>query len=319
VTNVLLTGCTGFVGSNLCRRLVDEGYNVYGLVRHASKRDLEPLNSVLDRIHLLEGDLTQYHSVASAIKVSQAQFILHLGALTPVRLSFEDPFAFASTNFYGTMNIVHALIDRRPKARLVYASTAEVYGWQKSQKPIKETEPMNPASPYAVAKAAADQYVRMATRIYDLQSTIMRPINTYGRRGERGYLVEYLISSMLKGETCYVGAPGSVRDYMFKVDHLNAYLMSIKSEKAIGRVFNVSPGNPLTNKELAESLASLIGYRGRIICGSYPPGYAQRPLEWDPSYLVLDNSAITRTLGWKATVSLKEGLAKTIESWRRSP
>ena len=70
MTNVLVTGCTGFIGSNLTCRLVEAGYNVYGLVRHASRRDLKPLDQVLDRVHLVEGDLTQYHSVCSAITSS---------------------------------------------------------------------------------------------------------------------------------------------------------------------------------------------------------------------------------------------------------
>jgi len=80
MTNVLVTGCTGFIGSNLTQRLIEDGYNVYGLIRHASRRDLKPLDQVLDRIHLVEGDLTQYHSVASAVSAAKPQFIMHTSA-----------------------------------------------------------------------------------------------------------------------------------------------------------------------------------------------------------------------------------------------
>lgn len=315
MTNVLVTGCTGFIGSNLALRLVEEGFTVYGLVRHVSKRDLQSIATVLDRIRLVEGDLAVYHSLSSAIGATQPRFILHLGALTPVRLSFEDPYPYISTNFEGTVNIVHAILDRMPKARLVYASTAEVYGWQEEREPFKESTPLHPASPYAVSKEAADQYVRMASKVYGLRATVLRPNNTYGRR-VGGFLVEYLISTMLKGGACYVGAPESVRDYMYVEDHVNAYLMAMNSEKAVGEVFNVSPGNPASNRELASMIAEIVGFGGKVVYGSYPPGYPQRPTQWDPEYLVLDSSKIGRVLGWRPRVTLMEGLEKTVSGWK---
>jgi nucleoside-diphosphate-sugar epimerase len=315
--NVLVTGCTGFIGSNLTHKLVKEGYNIYGLVRHASRRDLKPLDEVLDRIHLIEGDLTQYHSVCSAVSVSKPQFILHTGALTPVRLSFEDPFPYLSTNIDGTVNLVHAISDNSPKARLIFASTAEVYGWQRRRRPFKEENPLNPASPYAVSKESADRYIQMAMKVYGLRATILRPNNTYGRKGEKNYYIEYLVSTMLGGKTCYVGAPDSIRDYMFVDDHVNAYALSMKSDKAIGKIFNVSPGNPVTNRELAETVSKLLGFTGQIVYGSYPPGYPQRPARWDPDYLVLDSSKIRKIIGWQPSVTLKEGLTRTIDVWRK--
>ena len=229
--------------------------------------------------------------------------------------SFENPFPYISTNFEGTVNIVHAILEKAPKARLICASTAEVYGWQEKQGPIKETAPLNPASPYAVSKEAADQYVRMAIKIYGLRATILRPNNTYGRR-VKGFLVEYLIDSMFSGKSCYVGAPNSIRDYMFISDHVQAYQLAMRSEKAIGEVFNVSPGNPVTNKELAEMVKEITKFEGKIVYESYPPGYPQRPAQFDPQYLILDNTKIQFMLGWKPSVKLKEGLKKAVEMWK---
>jgi nucleoside-diphosphate-sugar epimerase len=146
-------------------------------------------------------------------------------------------------------------------------------------------------------------------------ATVLRPINTYGRK-VKGFLTEYLIDSMLNMRTCYVGAPNSVRDYMFIADHIKAYQLAMNSDKAIGEVFNVSPGNPVTNKELAEMIKEIIRFKGKIIYGSYPPGYPQRPAQWDPEYLVLDSTKIRTVLGWKPTVTLKEGLKRTVEIWK---
>ncbi|TMH96958.1 NAD-dependent epimerase/dehydratase family protein [Candidatus Bathyarchaeota archaeon] len=316
--NVLITGITGFIGSRLASRLVRDGYNVHGLVRHSSERELSRIREVISQVHLIEGDLGTFHSILSAVDASEPEIIFHLGALTPVRLSFDDPYPYVSTNFEGTLNLVHAILREAPNARLIAASTAEVYGWQEGNKPISENAMLNPASPYAVTKAAADQYIQMANRIYHLRGTILRPINSYGRVGEKGFFIEYLVSEMLAGDQCYVGAPDSVRDYMYADDHVNAYMLTARSSGTVGQVYNVSPGNPVSNSELAKMLAKMTEFKGRITFGSYPPGYPQRPTMQDPRYLVLDNSKITKELGWKPSVGLEEGLVRTIEAWKSS-
>ncbi len=285
-------------------------------MRHSSERQLSRLKEILPEIHLIEGDLVRYHSVLSAIEASRPDIVFHLGALTPVRLSFDDPYPYISVNFDGTVNLVHSILKEAPNARLIAASTAEVYGWQKGERRIPESAVLNPASPYAVAKAAADQYVQMANRVYHLRGTVMRPINSYGRRGESGYFTEYIISRMLSQESCYVGTPGSIRDYMFVEDHVGAYINVANSEAAVGGVYNVSPGNPVTNAELAEKLSNLTGYRGKVVFGSYPPGYPQRPQGQDPPYLVLDSAKISKETGWKPKYSLDEGLKQTVGFWK---
>jgi len=314
--NVLVTGITGFIGSRLAERLVENGDNVTGLVRHSSERQLSRLKKILPQIHLVEGDLVRYHSILSTLESSDPDIVFHLGALTPVRLSFDDPYPYMSVNFDGTVNLVHSILKEAPNCRLLIASTAEVYGWQNADKPIPESATLNPASPYAVAKAAADQYVQMANRVYHLRGTVMRPINSYGRKGESGFFTEYIISKMLAAETCYVGAPESIRDYMFVDDHVSAYLDAAKNEKAVGSVYNVSPGNPVTNIQLVKKLSEMIDYRGKIVSGTYPPGYPQRPQTQDPSYLVLDKTKITREVGWKPRFTLDEGLKTTVEIWK---
>jgi nucleoside-diphosphate-sugar epimerase len=314
--NVLITGITGFIGSRLAARLVDRGDNVFGLVRHSSERELKRLEGVVSRVHLIEGDLVRYHSVLSAVEASDPNIIFHLGALTPVRLSFDDPYPYIGINFDGTVNLVHAILKQSPNSRLIVASTAEVYGWQPSNRPIPEDALLKPASPYAVTKSAADQYVQMSNRIYHLRGTILRPINSYGRIWESGFYTEYLISKMLRGETCYVGAPDSIRDYMYAEDHVAAYLDVTQSEKSVGGVYNVSPGNPVTNAELAKKVSSIIGFKGKIVFGSYPPGYPQRPQSQDPPYLVLDNSLIKRETSWKPRYSLDDGLKEAVALWQ---
>ncbi|MGD0423341.1 MAG: GDP-mannose 4,6-dehydratase [Candidatus Bathyarchaeia archaeon] len=315
--SVLITGITGFIGSNLAQRLVSEGYDVYGLVRHVSRSALRPLESILDKVRFVEGELGEYHSVRSSIEFSAPDVVVHLGALTPVRYSFENPFPYFKVNFEGSMNVAHAIIDGSPKSRLILASSAEVYGWQ-DHRPILEETKLNPSSPYAVSKAAADSYVQMATRIYGLRATVLRSNNTYGRLHEHGFFVEYVISSMLANRTVYVGAPEHIRDYMLVDDHVDAYVKALNRTDSVNGTFNVSPGNPVSNIELARKIGEIVGFKGKIAAGSYPPGYPVRPAKLDTDYIVLDSSKIRSHLGWTPSVGLDEGIARVVESWGSS-
>jgi nucleoside-diphosphate-sugar epimerase len=313
--SILITGITGFIGSNLARTLVEKDYTVYGLVRHVSRSELRSIESLMDKVHFVEGDLAEFHSVRTALASIRPDALIHLGAFTPVRHSFENPFPYAKINFEGTMNIAHAVLETSPRTRIIAASTAEVYGWQPPT-PTPETARLNPSSPYAVSKVAADTYLQMATKIYGLKSTVLRCNNTYGRRGEHGFLIEYLINSMLTSQTVYVGTPNHIRDYMYVNDHVDAYVKALEHQEGDGQVFNVSPGNPISNLDAARKIAKLVGYTGKIVEGSYPPGYPMRPANWDTQYIVLDSTRIRERLGWKPTVTLDEGLQRAIGVWR---
>jgi len=318
MVKTLVTGILGFIGSHLAEKLVDEGYEVYGIVRRVANRNFEVIKEILRDIILVTGDITDYVSIRNALKTANPDIIIHLAALTPVRDSFERPFEYQQANLVGTMNVAHAMLELPdPQTRrLIAASTAEVYGLQEKE-PLKESLPLKPASPYAVSKAAADLYLQMMFLTYSLNCTILRPTNSYGRKFDTSFMIEYLVTRMQKGEKVCIGAPDSVRDYMYVSDHVNAYLLAIKSAKAKGQVYNVGTGVGTNNKELAEIIAEKIGYdKKRIVFGSYPPGYPYRPPISDQPYIVLDSAKIKKELGWAPKVSISEGLDKVISYFK---
>lgn len=312
--DILITGATGFIGSELARKLVEEGYKIDALARHVSTRNKDLLNRLVTDSHMVKGDITDYQSIRSALKNAKPEMVIHLAALTPVRLSFENPFPCAEVNFKGTVNVTQAILDYNPKIRLICASTMEVYGWQSKRKPFVESQNLNPASPYAVSKAAADLYLQMMRRVYNLPITILRPSNTYGRKYETGFITEYLITTMLHGETIYIGTPESIRDYMYVDDHVSAYLSVI--EKHCEGVFNISTGIGYSNKQLTEKLATMLEFKGKIVYGNYPPNYPKRPSFADPIYLVMNHKKMTTSTGWKPKYSLHGGLEETVNFWR---
>ena len=315
---ILITGILGFIGSNLAERLVRDGDEVCGLIRRVASRKMDIIAKISEDITLISGDITDNMSTRNAIKTANPDTVIHLAALSPVRDSFERPFEYQQANLVGTMNVAHAILELPDPStrRVIVASTAEVYGLQREAQ-LEETLPLKPSSPYAVSKAAADLYVPMMFNSCDLHGTIMRPANSYGRKFDNSFIVEYLVTQMLKGENVYVGAPESVRDYMYVDDHVSAYVLSMDSKKADRQVYNVGTSNGISNKELAFIIAKKTGFDTKnITVGSYPPGYPYRPQISDQPSIVLDSRKIRKELNWEPKVSLDEGLDRIISYYR---
>jgi len=319
MVKVLLTGITGFIGSHLARELVRRDFSVYGVVRQVVGRDLRPIKDLLDDVTLISADITDFITIFDVLRKVDPKFIIHLAAYSAVRFCYERPFDYMRVNLDGTMNIAES-IKRLPNyenKRLIFASTAGVYGYhQITEKKIREDTPLCPTSPYAVSKAAADMYLRMLANLYGMNVVILRPSNTYGRKHKLGFMVEYLITKMLSDETVYVGAPESVQDYMYIDDHVNAYLLAMKTGKA-GHAYNISTGKGITNRCLAIKIAEMIKYdQNKIIWGSYPPGYPFRPRSRKRKsakrFIPLDTTKAYDDLGWKPKFKLEDGLKITI-------
>lgn len=323
MTSVLITGITGFIGSHLAKALVEKGYSVHGVIKHSPTRDLKvpPLGDILDKITLTTADFTNLYSIKDVLKSVMPDYVYHLGAITPVRLSFTRPYEYLDTNYTGTVNMVHGFLELpdHQDRQFIFASTAEVYGWQSTDKPLREDVPLNPSSPYSVAKTAADMYVRMAMKVYGLNATIQRATNSYGRKSERElqYIVEDYVTRMIQNKEVYLPTPDSARQYMYVDDHVDAYVKYIEDKKSKGEVFNIAADKLVTNEELLETVKRLTSWNGKVVRGQYPGGYPYRPAVYENKVIWLDTTKIRKTLGWKPRYSLEEGLTKHIQYWKQ--
>jgi nucleoside-diphosphate-sugar epimerase len=320
MTKILITGVTGFIGTHLAQRLSEEGYEVYGLAKHSVSRNTEALETFLKGTKFYEADIADYHAISNIIKKLDPNIIINLAALSPVRNSFEHPLSYIQTNVVGTANIAHAILDlpNHTDKKLVHASTAEVFGFQEVQ-PMHEDLILKPSSPYANSKAMNDTYLRMLHQVYGFNVTVMRCTNTYGRKIDKSFFIEYLIDAMLKKETIHIGAPDSVRDYMYINDHIEAYIAVINNPRiGVGEAFNAGPGVGISNKDIAYKIGNIIGFdKNKIKLGEYPSDYPSRPLSSDQPFIVLDATKINKVYGWSEITTLEEGLEKTIEYWKQ--
>src|SRR3989344_1982902 len=138
---IFLTGITGFIAAEVARKLVEMGgYEVYALVRETSNgNSFDHIKDIINKIHIKKGNLTDYTVIKKIISDICPQQIVHIGAQTAVRASFEQPIEFNETNYLGTINLIHCALQLPSFEKFIFASTMESYGFQEARTPFKET------------------------------------------------------------------------------------------------------------------------------------------------------------------------------------
>lgn len=309
---VLITGVTGFIGNALSKRLVDMGYDVWGMIRFTSNT-----RKLHDGVKPIYGDLIDPCSLVGVVKTVRPEVVIHLGALTPVSLSFERPKMYIETNFYGTVRLAEACRRHAEESLklFMFAGTTEMFD---TKDKIDVLTPFNPSSPYAVSKVCAVYYLEMLYKVYDFPTTILIPTNTYGRANvnQRHFVIEKIITSMLEGkEKILMGTPDKIRDFMFREDHVNAYISVLKKYEKDGNSYLkgsrylFGTGVGYTILDVFKLCKKLIGWDGEVLWNVY-----HRP--YDQDSIVVDPSVSNLFLGWEAKYDLESGLRKAIEEWK---
>jgi len=309
---ILVTGATGFIGSALSKRLVEMGYDVWGMIRFTSSTRKLP-----DGVKPIYGDLIDQCSLVGVIKTVRPEIVMHLGALTPVSLSFERPRMYLETNFYGTVRLAETCRRHAEECLglFMFAGTTEMFN---TKMDIDVLTPFEPTSPYAVSKVCAVHYLEMLHRVYDFPVVTLIPTNTYGRANvnQKHFVIEKLITSMLEGkEKILMGSPDKMRDFMFREDHVNAYISVLKKyeEEGNGRLkgarYVFGTGRAHTILDVFKLCRDLTGWDGEVVWNVY-----HRPFDQD--VICTDPSVAKALLGWEAKYDLKSGIKKAIEEWK---
>ena len=284
----LITGATGFIGQHLCREFSDEG--VYPVAE-------------------AEMDLRNPAQIDEVIARVQPEVVIHLAAKTEVALSFDNYYEVSNVNYLGTVALAEANRRLNPNLKLfILASTMETYGYQVQWEPFTEATPQNPRAPYAVAKVAAEKYLRYMEYAYGFPYTILRQTNTYGRHDNDFFIVERIITQMLRGDVCRLGDPDPYRNFLY-IDDLVRLYRTIVEKRPWAGLYVTGPNNAIRIKDLAEKIRDLIGWSGQIEWHTQP----RRPGEI--YYLNSDPRKARRDLGWEPEVELDEGLKLTIAKW----
>lgn len=302
---VLITGADGFIGSHLTEKLLDEGADLSVFVKSMSGQfgyRLKNISHLEKTVNIISGDISSADTI-NLIKQNDPEIIFHLAAIAYVNFSFNHPIEVNAVNLGGTLNILEAVRDLDIE-RIVVTSSSEVYGTAQAPS-IDESHPLNPTSPYASSKAAADRYAYSYWKTYGIPVAIIRPFNTYGPRHTYDVIPKF-INMVLHGKppTIY-GTGDQSRDFTYVSDTIRAFLCMGSNEKAIGEVVNFGTGRDVKIKDLAEKIIDIAGVKLK-------PIYVKKRLA-EVDRLCSNFGKARKLFGWEPQVTLEDGLRMNIE------
>ena len=298
---VLVTGGAGFIGSYVVEALVERGYEVK-VFDDLSTGSLENLSRVAGEMEFVKGDVRDYGALAEHVRGVDA--VIHEAAVRSVVKSMEDPLTTYLVNAQGTLNALWASL-RSGVRRFIYASSSSIYGDTPTLPKHEDLKP-NPLSPYAASKLAGEDLCRVFHKAYGLPTVSLRYFNVYGPRQSLSNpytgVCAIFISRLLNRKPPYLFEDGGqLRDFIHVSDVAKANLKALESSSCDYQAINVGTGRPTSIKRVAQLLAEALGVEER-------PLVSQRFRVGDVRHCYADTSRAERLLGFKASLSLEDGL-----------
>ena len=310
---VVVTGAGGFIGSHLVEQLLAGGAHVRAMLRYTSRGqrgclDLLP-ESLLDDVAITLGDVRDFDAVREILRGAHAVF--HLAALIGIPYSYEHPQEVIDTNIIGTSNVLLAAKELASLERVVLTSTSEVYG-SALHVPMAEDHPLQAQSPYSATKIAADALGLSFQRSFGLPVTIVRPFNAYGPRQSARAVIPTVISQAVAGGALRLGTLDTMRDFTYVADTARGFMAVAASDATLGEVVNIGSGREVSIRQIVANVGEIVGRELEV------EGDDQRlrPATSEVSRLRSDSSRAERLAGWRAEISLDDGLRRTTE-WIR--
>lgn len=302
---ILVTGGAGFIGSHLAAALLADGLKV----RIVDNLSTGSLDKVPAGAEFIQGDLTDPQVAASVVR--GCEVVLHQAAIPSVPRSIADPQPSHDANINSTFNVLIAARDAAVR-RVVYAASSSAYG-NSAVLPKVETMPAEPESPYALQKFVGEQYCRLFTRLYGLETVAIRYFNVFGPRQDPfspySGVLSLFIQAALSGAAPTIHGDGEqTRDFTYVSNVVDGVLRAIEAPGAVGEVINVATGGRISLNEAWAALSRIIGPL-RV------PSY-QAPRAGDVRDSQADISKAQRILGYRPHVSFDEGLHRTVQ-WAR--
>ncbi len=331
---LLVTGGAGFIGSAVVRQAVAAGHHVVNLDALTYAACLENVAPVADspRYAFVHVDIRDRAALDTVFATHRPDAVMHLAAESHVDRSIDGPGDFIDTNITGTYNMLEAaraywVAQGRPESfRFHHVSTDEVFGSLPPDPAVKFTEdtPYDPRSPYSASKASSDHLVRAWHETYGLPVVMTNCSNNYGPYHFPEKLIPVIILNAIAGKPLPIYGDGSnVRDWLYVEDHAEALLLVVQ-RGAVGRSYNIGGENERSNLELVHALCAILDETRPRPRGSYAEQITfvtDRPGH-DARYAI-DPGRIRRELDWRPSVTVEEGLARTVawylenEAWWR--
>ncbi|MHC4114344.1 MAG: SDR family oxidoreductase [Planctomycetota bacterium] len=306
----LVTGGAGFIGSNICKKLVSQGLFVR-VVDNLLTGKKNNLADILDKIEFIEADMGDESVAHSAMK--DIDVVLHQGALPSVPKSIDDPAATHKHCLEATFTLLLAARDASVK-RFVYAASSSAYG-DTPTLPKIETTPPNPLSPYAVAKLAGEYYCSVFYQVFGLETISLRYFNVFGPQqdptSQYAAAIPAFVTAILKDQPPTIFGDGEqTRDFTYIDNVVDANLLAARAKHIKGQVLNIACGQAVTVNEIIDVINQLTGK-------NIKPIYTD-PRAGDIKHSLADITRAGKLIGYKPTIQFKEGLQLAIEWYRHN-
>lgn len=327
----LITGGAGFIGSAVVRQAIRDGHSVINLDALTYAANLASVAQVTNSPHyvFVQADIRDRTALDRVFSQHQPDAVMHLAAESHVDRSIDGPADFIETNINGTYTLLESArsfwqnLPKEQPFRFHHISTDEVYGSLGADGMFTEETPYAPNSPYSSSKAASDHLVRAWGETYGLPIIVTNCSNNYGPFHFPEKLVPVTILNALAGKQIPVyGSGENIRDWLYVEDHADA-LLTVVQRGQIGRTYNIGGENEARNIDLVRMICAILDelrpqkapYDTLITFVADRPGHDQR--------YAIDPTRIREELGWRPSVTLVQGLRKTVtwylenESWWR--
>jgi len=308
---IVVTGGSGFIGSNLIKFLLKKKYfviNIDSLKYSANPYNTKNLNKNKNYV-FFKLDLNNKNKIVKILKKYKPEGIFNLAAETHVDRSIDNPYNFIHSNILGTYNLLESILKYKKKIKLVHISTDEVYGDVLVGRSDEEY-PYKPSSPYSSSKASSDHLVRAYIRTYKIPAIISNCCNNYGPNQFPEKLIPKLIFNIINNKPLPIYGKGkNSREWMHVQDHCEALLM-IYIKGKIGESYNIGSGVNIKNIDIAKKLLRIVKNKSSKISEKVKIKFIKDRPGHDFRY-ALNNKKILKKLGWKTKISLHDGLLQT--------
>ena len=315
---IVVTGGSGFIGSNLVKYLLKKKYfviNIDCLKYSANPYNTKNLNKNKNYV-FFKLDINNKNKILKILKKYKPEGIFNLAAETHVDRSIDSPYNFIHSNILGIYNLLEAIRKYKKKIKLIHISTDEVYGDVLVGR-SDEKYPYKPSSPYSSSKASSDHLVQAYVRTYKIPAIISNCCNNYGPNQFPEKLIPKLIFNIINNKPLPIYGKGkNSREWMHVQDHCEALLMIYKRGK-IGENYNIGSGVNLKNIDIAKKLLKISKNKSSKISQKVKIKFIKDRPGHDFRY-ALNNKKIQKKLGWKTKISLNDGLLQTFNWYKNN-
>jgi len=307
---ILITGGLGLIGSNLARRLVEQGAGVLLLDSLIPEYggNLFNIAGIEERVQVNISDVRDEHSMRYLVQ--RQDYLFNLAGQTSHMDSMQDPYTDLEINCRAQLSILEACRKYNPQVKVVFASTRQIYG-KPDYLPVREDHLLRPVDVNGINKMAGEWYHILYSNVFGISACALRLTNTYGPRmrikDARQTFLGVWIRLVVEGKPFEVWEGQQLRDFTYVDDAVEALMAAALSDQARGRVFNLGGDRVISLKDLAD-LVIEVNAGGHYVQRSFP---AERK-RIDIGDYYADDSCIRSTLGWRPRVSLREGLSHTL-------